>query len=267
METGRRRILQAMAVLAGAAVAPGSWRDARAAGQPLPADPFRLGVASGFPTEHSTVLWTRLAPDPALPGGGLPALDWPVDYELATDERFRRIAARGTAIASAQFAHSVHAEVAGLSPDREYFYRFMAGGHRSAVGRTRTLPAARSRVAGLRLAVACCQHYEQGYFSAYHHLASEAPDLVVHVGDYIYEGAATTNRARRHSSGNCRTLDDYRLRYAQYKSDAALQTAHAVAPWLLTWDDHEVANDYSGADSGRAEDPAVFLAQIGRAHV
>ncbi len=266
METGRRRILQGMAVLAGAAIVPGTWRDARAAERPLPADPFRLGVASGFPTDHSTVLWTRLAPDPTLPGGGLPAVDWPVDYELATDERFRRVVARGTAIASAQFAHSVHAEVAGLSSDREYWYRFTAGGHRSAVGRTRTLPAARARVAALRLAVACCQHYEQGYFSAYHHLASDSPDLVVHVGDYIYEGAATTNRARRHSGGNCRTLDDYRLRYAQYKTDAALQAAHAVAPWLATWDDHEVANDYSGTDSGRAEEPAVFLARRAAAY-
>jgi alkaline phosphatase D len=114
--------------------------------------------------------------------------------------------------------------------------------------------------------VACCQHYEHGYFTAYQHLTSDAPDLVVHVGDYIYEGAATTNRVRRHSSGTCRTLVDYRLRYAQYKSDATLQAAHAVAPWLVTWDDHEVANDYSGTDSGRAEDPAVFLARRAAAY-
>jgi alkaline phosphatase D len=259
METGRRQLLQGMVAMAGSTIAPGALRTARAAGAPYRTDPFRLGVASGFPTDHSAVLWTRLAPEPGLPDGGLRPLDLQVDYEVAADERFRRIASRGRAIAPARFAHSVHVEATGLSPDRDYWYRFTAGDYRSAVGRTRTLPAPHAPVAALRLAVASCQHYEHGYFTAYRHLADDAPDLVVHVGDYIYEGAPTTNRARRHSGGVCRTLDEYRQRYALYKSDPDLQAAHASAPWLSTWDDHEVANDYSGADSGRSEDPSAFL--------
>ncbi|MEO6184965.1 MAG: alkaline phosphatase D family protein, partial [Steroidobacteraceae bacterium] len=199
------------------------------------------------------------APTPAQRDGGMPPLDYEVGYEVATDEQFRRIAVRGKALASAQYAHSVHAEVHGLGADRDYWYRFTAGDARSAVARTRTMPAAGARVASLRLAVASCQHYEHGHFAAFRHIADDAPDCIVHVGDYIYEGAPTADRVRRHSGALCRTLADYRQRYAQYKLDPALQAAHAIAPWLLMWDDHEVANDYSGTDSGRAEDPASFL--------
>jgi alkaline phosphatase D len=251
-------MLRGMAAMAGAAIVPGTGR-AQASRAALPANPFQLGVASGFPTDHSVVLWTRLVPVPAMPDGGMPAVNWQVDYEVAADERFRRVIARGKALATAALAHSVHEEVAGLSPDREYWYRFSAGGHRSPVGRTRTMPAPHARVASLRLAVACCQNYEHGYFAGYQQMVRDAPDLIVHVGDYIYEGASTTGRARQHSGGVCQTLADYRQRYALYKTDPQLQAAHAAAPWLATWDDHEVANDYSGLDDGRAGDTAAFL--------
>jgi alkaline phosphatase D len=258
-------MLKGMAAVTGAVVLP-VMHTARAASASLPDDPFTLGVASGYPTDRSVVLWTRLAPAPVAPDGGMPPMDWEVDYEVATDERFQRIAARGKTIAPAAFVHSVHVEVSGLSADREYWYRFTAGGQRSVAARTRTLPAAAARVAALRVAVACCQHYEHGHFAAFHHIANDSPHLIVHVGDYIYEGASTTNRVRSHRGSTCRTLADYRQRYAQYKTDASLQAAHAAAPWFVMWDDHEVANDYSGSDSGRGDDPAVFLTRRNAAY-
>lgn len=268
MPIDRRRLLQGLTALGGSALLP-RWIAASGASpstQPLPAYPFLLGVASGYPDEDSVVLWTRLAPDATRADGGMLPLDWQVRYEVAADERFRRIVARGETTAIARHAHSARVQVRGLSPARDYWYRFMAGGHASAVGRTRTLPRTQARVASLRLAVASCQHYEHGHFAAWRHVAADAPDLVVHVGDYIYEGAPTTNRVRRHNGGACRTLDDYRLRYALYLSDASLQAAHAAAPWLLTWDDHEVANDYSGGRDGRSDDSPTFLARRAAAY-
>jgi alkaline phosphatase D len=224
-------------------------------------NPFRLGVASGFPTDRSVVLWTRVAPDPLAPDGGMPPADVDVQWEIATDEAFTRNVRSGTTQAILALGHSARVEVQGLSPARQYWYRFIAGGQRSAKGRTRTLPATGSRVAELHLAVACCQHYEHGRYAALKYMAADAPDAIVHLGDYIYEGAPVHNRARAHVGNLCRTLEDYRLRYSQYQLDPSLQAAHAAAPWLCTWDDHEVANDYAGLDSGRNEDPAVFLAR------
>lgn len=188
-------------------------------------------------------------------------MDVDVQWEVAADEQFTRGLKRGTTQATFVFGHSARVEVPGLQPERRYWYRFIAGGHRSPVGRTRTLPSARSQVAAMHLAVSCCQHYEQGHYAALAHMAAEAPDAIVHLGDYIYEGAASTGRVRAHVGGQCRTLHDYRQRYSQYQLDPSLQAAHAAAPWLATWDDHEVANDYSGLSSGRDEDPAVFLAR------
>jgi alkaline phosphatase D len=224
-------------------------------------NPFRLGVASGFPTDSSVVLWTRVAPDPLAPDGGMPPADVEVQWEIAGDEAFTRNVRRGTTQATLALGHSARVEVTGLQPGRTYWYRFLAGGQRSAKGRTRTFPAAGSRVAQLHLAVACCQHYEHGHYAALKYMAADAPDAIVHLGDYIYEGAPIHNRVRAHVGNLCRTLDDYRLRYSQYQLDPSLQAAHAAAPWLCTWDDHEVANDYSGVYSGRNEDPAVFLAR------
>jgi alkaline phosphatase D len=233
----------------------------RAAAPRLTGNPFTLGISSGFPTHDSVVLHTRLALDPlAADGlGGMPPEDIPLRLELARDERFRRVLRRADLIARAGLAHSARAVVSGLDPARDYFYRFIAGGESSATGRTRTLPAPDHEPGEFHLALACCQHLEHGQWAALSHIARAAPDLMVHVGDYIYEGATTPERVRRHVGGNCATLADYRRRYAQYRMDPALQSAHSAAPWLCTWDDHEVANDYSGIYSGRAEDPAVFM--------
>jgi alkaline phosphatase D len=224
------------------------------ASTPVPArfeaDPFTLGVASGFPDAHSVVLWTRLASDPRRPDGGLPPQPVEVRWELAADEAFTQVTRTGTVLAQPERAHTVHVEVDGLAPERWYWYRFTAGrgdsSARSPVGRTRTAPAQGSLAQRLRFAACSCQHYEYGHFGALRHLADEAPDLVVHLGDYIYESDARAGTAvRRHWTAEPTTLEGYRVRWAQYKTDPDLQRAHAAAPWLYTWDDHEVDNDYA----------------------
>jgi len=222
-------------------------------------DPFTLGVASGCPRPDGVVLWTRLAPEP-LQGGGMGTRPVDVAWEIAHDEGFQRPVARGTASASAELAHSVHVEVQGLEPGRPYWYRFSAGDARSPVGRTRTAPAEGDAATPARLAFASCQQYEQGYYAAYRDMARQPIDLVVHLGDYIYENSSGSRHVRHHEGGIPTQLDAYRNRYALYKSDADLQAAHAAFPWLVTWDDHEVANDYTGDVSARTADPAQFLA-------
>jgi alkaline phosphatase D len=216
-------------------------------------NPFTLGVASGDPTPHGVVLWTRLAPDP-LNDGGMPNEGVAVRWEVAADEGMTRVLHRGTATARPDLAHAVHAELEGLDPDRWYWYRFNAGGEESPVGRTRTAPAAGAQPQGVRFALASCQHYEEGLYTAYRHMAAEELDFVVHVGDYIYEynheprtGFAPT--PRHHVVGEPTTLRAYRNRYALYKTDRDLQAAHAHAPWIVTWDDHEVQDNYAGAIS------------------
>ncbi len=212
--------------------------------------PFTLGVASGSPSADGFVIWTRLAPQPLAPDGQ-GGLSGPVEvaWEVAGDEALRGIVARGRAVADNDLAHSVHVEVAGLKPDRPYWYRFTAQGVQSPIGRARTGPAAGARLAGLRLAFASCAHWEAGWFSAYRHMAAENPDLVVFLGDYIYEysyAASRTDLVRRHDrQDECRSLSAYRNRYALQKSDPDLQALHAAAPCIATWDDHEVQNDYS----------------------
>lgn len=208
--------------------------------------PFKLGIASGDPSPDGFVLWTRLAPSPLVNGGGMPADDVAVDWEVFADEALRQPIQSGRAVALAEWAHSVHVEVAGLEPDRWYWYRFKSGGELSQIGRARTMPAADTLAPRLRFAFVSCQHYEAGFYTAYEHLAREDIDLVVHLGDYIYEGAGRENFPRRHGTPEPVSLDDYRNRYALYKTDAALQNAHAVAPWIVTPDDHEVENNYAG---------------------
>lgn len=215
----------------------------------FPSYPFTLGIASGDPTPDGMVLWTRLAPRPLEPGGGMPAESVEVAWQIADDEGMTRVVQEGTAVATANWAHSVHVEVSGLRPDRWYWYQFKAGGEVSPKGRTRTTPAAGVTAARLRFAFASCQKYETGYFTAYQHLAREDLDLVVHLGDYIYEKGDEANPVRPHQTPEIFSVDDYRARYAIYKSDLALQAAHALAPWIVTWDDHEVANDYANAIS------------------
>jgi len=209
--------------------------------------PFSLGIASGSPRPTSVVLWTRILPDPldARSAGTLPLA---VHWEMAEDEAFKRIAAKGNVTALPELAHSVHVDVGGLRSDRWYWYRFMLGDAVSPVGRTRTAPAADAMPASLRFAFASCQHWEFGQYAAHRHIAGEAPDLIAFLGDYIYEWGpydlAHPASPRRRSNESF-TLADYRARYAQYKSDPHLQASHLVAPWIVTWDDHEVANDYA----------------------
>jgi alkaline phosphatase D len=211
-------------------------------------DPFTLGVASGSPRADGVVLWTRLLPDPST-GNPLPAGNIEVRWEIAHDENFRVIAQRGVALATPELAHSARAEVTGLDPARWYWYRFMAGDAVSAAGRTRTAPAPGADNARLRFAYASCQQYEQGFYAAHRHMAREELDLVVFLGDYIYESSWGRNHVRKHNAGEPYTLTEYRDRYALYKSDADLQACHAAAPWLVTWDDHEVDNDYADDES------------------
>lgn len=237
---------------------------ARATDISFAVNPFTLGVASGYPEPEAVVLWTRLAPEPFAPGGGVAADAVEVGWEVGTDERLRDVVRRGTTYASAEWAHSVHVEVTGLIPGRDYWYRFTSGGQESPIGRTRTA-AARGTAARVSLAVASCQYYEHGHYAAYRAMAADALDLVVHVGDYIYEGRGTS-AVRMHDQAECHTLDDYRRRYALYKSDPSLQAAHAATPWMVVHDDHEVANDYAALDSSQNDPPELFLARRAAAY-
>ena len=216
--------------------------------------PFPLGIASGCPRPTSIVLWTRLT----APG--------PVAWAIAEDEGMRRVVRNGTATAEERWANSVHVDVEGLRPGRHYWYRFTANGEASPVGRTRTAPAPTDKPQALRFAIASCAQYEQGYFAAYRHMAAEELDAVLFVGDYIYEMSWGRDLVRRHNGGRCTLLFEYRDRYAQYKSDADLQAAHLAHPWILTWDDHEVANDYTDDIGPEDSDPARFLRQRAAAY-
>ena len=225
--------------------------------------PFTLGVASGDPAPDGAVLWTRLAPAP-LSGGGMPSRRVPVDYEVAHDERFRRTVQRGTVQSRPELGHSVHVELEGLEPGREYFYRFTAAGDQSPVGRTRTAPARGAALDRLAFAFVSCSQYEHGYFTAYRHLAQEELDVVVHLGDYIYEYAPNVystpgGNPRAHSSREITTLEDYRNRHAQYKTDPDLQAAHAAAPWVITWDDHELDNNWADEIPEDGQPRGAFL--------
>jgi alkaline phosphatase D len=182
-----------------------------------------------------------------------------VSWQIAEDEGMSRVVQSGTATARADWSHAVHVEVAGLRPDRWYWYQFKVGAEVSPKGRTRTAPPPEALPERLRFAFVSCQHYETGYYTAYQHLAQEDVDLVVHLGDYIYEGPGVANRVRRHLGLECLALDDYRLRYALYKTDPHLQAAHAMAPWIMTWDDHEVANNYAADHPEKPAKRADFL--------
>lgn len=210
-------------------------------------DPFTLGVASGDPTTTGIVLWTRLAVDPFAEDGkgGMPNKPVTVSWQLATDDTFHNVVRAGAVKATSDWAHSVHVEVDGLQPDRWYWYRFRVGKHVSPIARTRTLPGADSTTPLHAVAVSC-SHYELGYFTAYHHAAQEQPDLVLALGDYIYEGGGVPTRLRPHPGSTCITLADFRRRYALYKAEAEAQELHHAAPWAVTWDDHEVQDQWAG---------------------
>ena len=229
-----------------AATVPNVWRVT--ARPRLADDPFQLGVACGDPTPTGGVLWTRLAPRPLEPEGGMDGQR--VVVTLGGRGR-RRVshdrASRGARRRRPSSRISVHVDVDGLAPDRWYFYRFTVR-RRDEPRRAGCAPRRRQRASTpLRFAVASCQHYEQGLFTAYAHMAREELDLVAHLGDYIYEyGDDAPDACAQHVGLEIRTLDDYRRRYAQYKADPLLQAAHARCPWLVTWDDHEVDNNYAG---------------------
>jgi len=232
--SARRRFLQSAA---GLALASGLPLRALGAAR-FAADPFRLGVASGYPGPGGAVLWTRLL-------GELDPAPIRVRWEVAEDDAMSRIVASGVEIAAPEWAHSVHVEVRGLAPARPYWYRFIAGDAVSPIGRTRTAPSPGAQVGRLRFAFASCQQYEQGYYGAWRHAAADDPELIVFLGDYIYESSWGREHVRAQDPGEPYTLDEYRMRYACYKSDPDLQAAHAACPWLATWDDHEVDNDYA----------------------
>jgi alkaline phosphatase D len=224
--------------------------------------PFTLGVASGDPLPDGVVLWTRLAPEP-LDGGGMPMVGVEVGWEVARDRAFSQIAAKGTTIARPELGHSVHVEANGLEAGREYWYRFHAGREMSPIGRTKTAPADGAAIDRLRFAVCGCNHYEVGYFTAFRRIAEARFDFVFHTGDYIYEDRADGGRnpalVRQHHGDEIFTLVDYRNRYAQYKSDPDLKAAHASAPFVVTFDDHEVDNDYAGDLDEHGTPAEVFL--------
>jgi alkaline phosphatase D len=228
-------------------------------------NPFSLGIASGTPRSDGFVLWTRLAPDPLSTDpenpGGMTGSDVTLRYEIASDEAMAKIVRRGEATAERKFGYSVHLDVAGLQPGRPYWYRFQSGEAQSPIGRAVTLPAPGTAPDALRFGYVSCANYEHGYFSAYRHLTEENPEFVIFLGDYIYE-TIETNRptVRRHSDGvEAATLPTYRNRYAQYRLDPDLARLHAQVPSILTWDDHEVQNDYADQYSEYFDDPAQFL--------
>lgn len=210
----------------------------------LAGDPFGLGVASGDPLADSVILWTRLAPTPLSEGdrSGMPADPVDVIWEVAADEGFRSVVAQGVATASPDEGHSLHVDASGLDPATSYWYRFTVGEFTSEVGRTRTLPAPGEVPERFALAVANCQWIDSGRYAAYRHMLDEDLDLVLHLGDYIYEYPGERALPNRMPE----TVDDYRLRYASYRSDDDLRAAHARFPFVCTWDDHEVRNNYMG---------------------
>ena len=215
---------------------------------PFSGNPFSLGIASGDPTPNGVVLWTRLAPEPLVPGGGVKNQLYGVRYEVAQDEGFRDIIRRGAIEAVPDEAHSVRVELDDLEPAHEYFYRFKFGSEVSPHGRTRTAPERGSHLDELVFAFVSCQNFPDGYFTPYEEVANSADiHAVVHLGDYIYEGPSQTFR-KHEPLREIFSLDDYRVRHGQYKTDVHLQAAHAAHPWLVTWDDHEFKNNYADLD-------------------
>jgi alkaline phosphatase D len=237
---------QALTRAAGAAEGP-RWQ----------VDPFSLGVASGQPQPGSVVLWTRLRIAEA--DAAIKAQPVAVVCEVFADAALRQPLRQWRVQTDAARAHSVHVVANGLQPGRPYWYRFVCGSASSPVGRARTSPGTDDPVDRLRIALASCQHYEQGHFAAHREMAGRELDLVLFVGDYIYESSNPQYMLRKHLGGVPKLLDEYRDRHAQYKTDADLQACHAAHTWVMTWDDHEVVNDYANDLDRSYTDPQVFL--------
>ncbi|WP_433151299.1 alkaline phosphatase D family protein [Actinomadura nitritigenes] len=263
----RRSFLVAGGLTAGVLAAPAIAQAAPRLRTAAPGDPFTLGVASGDPAPDGFVLWTRLALDPHADDGlgGMPSKPVQVKWEVAADERFKRIERRGIATARPEAAHSVHVELKGLRHGRDYWYRFRTGNHVSPAGRALTAPRADSFGPALTMAFVSCAQYEHGYFTSYRRLAEDHPDLVLHLGDYQYEYkkgvyVASGGNVRDHDGPETVTLANYRQRHAQYKADTDLQAAHAAAPWLVVFDDHEVENNWAGYIPEEGSDTPTYEA-------
>lgn len=255
-------VARAGAGVAGLALLPGGEALATTG---VGAYPFTLGVASGDPTPEGVVLWTRLAPRPLEADGGMPNSRVAVRWWVAADERMQHVVRHGTALAVPELAHSVHVEVDGLRPGRGYYYRFAAGGEASLIARTRTAPAHGAHLQRLRFAFCTCQAWSDGYYNALRHMADEDLEVVFHLGDYIYEGVAENGGVRNVAlpdllQGEATTLARYRAIHALYKTDPDLQLVHARFPFVVTWDDHEVENDYTGLISEN-DDPIGYFAR------
>ncbi|KOV71178.1 alkaline phosphatase [Streptomyces sp. MMG1121] len=255
----RRTVVKAAAASAVLAAGPlAASLPARAADQ---APAFLHGVASGDPLPDGILLWTRVTPVPqAVPGSGL-GPDTEVNWVVAKDKAFTSVVSKGSTTATAASDHTVKADIRGLEPATDYWFRFSAGGTDSPVARTRTAPAADAAVAGLRFGVVTCANWEAGYFASYRHLAARSDlDAWLHLGDYIYEYksgeyAARGKVVRPHAPANeIITLADYRTRHGKYKTDPDLQALHLKAPVVAIWDDHEFAdNAWSGGAVNHTE--------------
>ena len=244
----RRTVLATGAAGAGVAtLAAGASAPAEAAGRY-----FQHGVASGDPTPHRVVLWTRVTPTAASTPGSGKGPRVKVEWEVAKDRRFRKVVRRGTFTTGPDRDHTVKVDVGKLASATWYFYRFRYRGTVSRVGRTRTAPGKLSLPGHLRFGVVSCANLQAGWFTAYRGLAKR-DDLhaVLHLGDYLYEygpgqygyGFNDVNIRKHDPAHEMVSLSDYRRRHAQYKRDADLQDLHAKYPFIVTWDDHEVTND------------------------
>jgi alkaline phosphatase D len=276
-QADRRSFLKTGAAAAGAALAGGVFNSF--AGQSQPNNtlihpgtkfryPFTLGVASGDPLSDAVVIWTRLAPSPLDPDGGMPSRSVQVYWEVARDDKFRRVDRRGLAWAHPESAHSIHVDVQDLKPGREYFYRFFAGKDWSPAGRTRTAPDRRDKHRKLRISFTSCQDFEDGYYDAYQHLIEEDSDINFFLGDYVYEGAPNPTKPRLHvGDSEMDVYSEYLTRYSQYRLDPNLQNAHGAMAWAVTFDDHEVDNDWSGdfAERPDLQPPDLFRARRAQA--
>ena len=225
--------------------------------------PFALGVASGEPSPDGVVLWTRLAPEP-LAGGGMPMANVEVGWEIAQDRAFTMPTAKGVAVARPELGHSVRVEPSGLAPGREYFYRFRVGREVSPIGRTKTAPAAGADVDRLRFAVCGCSHYETGYFTAL------PPDRRRAVRLRVPHRRLHLRRARERRAESRRSCASIRATRFTPSSTIAIATRSTrrtptcgrrtlSAPFIVTWDDHEVDNDYAGERDENDTPPEVFL--------
>lgn len=260
----RRRFLKSAAASgAGLVVASKLPQALVATAAALEDSPFQYGIASGDPTARKVIIWTRVTPSDSATPGSRKGPGASVRWEVASDPRFRNVVADGVKRSSAKDDHTIKLDVSGLKPNTEYYYRFKMKGKRSEVGRMKTAPAPSQTVEELLFGVTSCANYQGGFFSAYRYMAERRDmDFVLHLGDYIYEYEAGKygpgpEIGRGHlPEHEIVTLEDYRIRHAQYKTDPDLRALHTVAPFITIWDDHEVTNDSykDGAENHQEEE-------------